>query len=238
MMLIGGFGTAHGQAETTKTEEVSPAGDTTKPGDAGKKGDAGKAGANSTNTTKTEAATKDFLGLKWGFGVGVIGSFGGDDAVEKASIDENKFVRVDEEGDMRPQVFLEMHAFTMNDKAIKWRKYQRWKSATDVEKLTGLPPETQMDKIPDPPLMGIGPFIAVQSGADKTINALTVGFMLGARKDPEQSTSVNIGIGLSFDPSVQVLGGGMKEGQATAEKAVRFKKEGRFGWALMTSFTF
>jgi len=197
------------------------------------------------DATKTEEATKDFLGLKWGAGIGVIGSFGGDTAVEKASIDENKIVRVDEEGDMRPQVFLEMHVF-LDQKARDWRWYQRKKEQARMADAMGV---RMMDAkgnrvapaapaMPNPPLMGIGPFIALQSSDNKAIDALTLGVMWGIRKDPQKEASLNIGIGLSFDPSVQVLGDGMKEGQVTAEKAVRFKKEGRFGWALMASFTF
>jgi hypothetical protein len=64
--------------------------------------------------------------------------------------------------------------------------------------------------------------------------------MWGIRKDATDSRSVNIGIGVSFDPSVQVLGHGVKEGKALppGETEVRLKKEGQLGWALMTSFTF
>lgn len=200
---------------------------------------------------KTEEATKDFLGLKWGAGIGVIGSFGGDDAVEKASLvekDGKKFVRIDEEGDMRPQMFLEMHLF-LNPTARNWRWYQRGKEAARMANVMKVNRSQVKDQagnavapaepaMPDPPLMGFGPFIALQSSDNEAIDALTVGFMWGARKDPKQSASVNIGLGLSFDPSVQVLGDGLEEGQETTETEVRYKKEGRFGWALMTSFTF
>lgn len=213
MMLVGGYGVVHAQDETT---------------------------------TKTEEATKDFLGLKWGMGVGVIGGFGGDRAVEKASLDANNIVRVDEEGDLRPQVFLEMHAFLAGGKARCWRDYQRKKAAERMEKARNSDAKdpttwcSNQSTTPDPPLMGFGPFIALQSGDSKAIDALALGVMWGFRKDPQQSTSVNVGIGVSFDPSVQVLGGGLKDGKPLppGEKAVRFKKESQFGWALMASFTF
>jgi hypothetical protein len=202
------------------------------------------------DAAKTEEATKDFLGLKWGVGIGVMGTFGGDGAVEKASIDANNIVRVDEEGDMRPQIFLEMHVF-LNPRARQWRWYQRGKEAARMAQAMGVTRTPTMNAsgnavtpstptMPDPPLMGFGPFIALQSSDNKVVDALTVGVMWGARKAPKESASVNIGIGLSFDPSVQVLGGGLKEEDPLPanETAVRFKKEGRFGWALMTSFTF
>lgn len=220
MMLIGGYGTALAQS-SIEVEEA----------------------------TKTEEATKEFLGLKWGVGIGVMGGFGGDSAVEKASIDANKLVRVDEEGDLRPQAFLEMHVFLVGDKARCWRDYQRKKAANQVAarnlasgQLAWCPDKDGkcQSTMPDPPLMGFGPFVALQSSDDKAIDALALGVMWGFRRDPKESTSVNVGIGLSFDPSVQVLGGGLKEDKPlpTGETAVRLKKEGRFGWALMTSFTF
>jgi hypothetical protein len=189
-------------------------------------------------TTKAEAATKEFLGMKWGIGVGVIGGFGGDRAVEKASI-VNEVVRVDEEGDLRPQMFLEMHAFLTGPRVNKWREYQRWKDAEEAKpkQITGT--ETpQPQKMPDLPKMGFGPFVALQTSDNKVIDSFSLGFMVGIRKDTSETASVNLGIGLSFDPGVQVLRGDLKDGQRTAEKEVHFKKESQFGWALMTSFTF
>jgi hypothetical protein len=207
MMLIGGYGAAHADDEEG-------------------------AGMTTEEAAEETAATNDFLGLKWGAGIGVLGGFGGDKAVEKASIDANKIVRVDEEADLRPQLFLEMHVFlksnpfkkSTEDKVNIWRAYQ--------EKKTGDPPPA--------PLTGFGPFIALQSSDKTAIDALSVGIMWGFRKDPDQSASLNIGLGLSFDPSVQVLGDGIKEGKPLpeGETVVRFKKEGRFGWALMASFAF
>src|SRR5262245_6744738 len=94
----------------------------------------GAAHAQDEQAIQTEQATKEFLGLKWGMGVGVMGGFGGDRAVEKASIDANNIVRVDEAGDLRPQLFLEMHVFLANDKARCWRDYQRKKAANQIIK--------------------------------------------------------------------------------------------------------
>ena len=222
-MLIGSYGAAHAQSSP-------PAG------------------------TETETATKEFLGLKWGLGIGVMGSFGGDAAVEKASIvGTDKIVQVDEEGDLRPQLFLEMHAFVFGNRAKCWREYQQvmsaWRDTTKIPEKTSkekgtaeCPQWTQNQEplMPKAPLIGFGPFVAVQSSDSKAIDAFALGVMCGFRKDPKASSSVNVGIGVSFDPSVQVLGHGFKEGAAPppGETAVRFKKEGQFGWVLMTSFTF
>ena len=215
MMLIGGYGAAQAQNKPLTPEEKA-------------------AVAAMEETTKTETATTEFLGLKWGLGIGVIGSFGGDRAVEKASI-INGVVRVEEEGALRPQSFLEMHVF-LDREARDWRTYQQNKAKARMQEARGDKPSWPPPK--DPPLTGFGPFIALQSSDQKVIDSLSLGVMWGFRKDPQSSASLNVGIGLSFDPSVQVLGGGLKDGQRTDETEVRFKKEGRFGWALMASFTF
>ena len=67
VMLVGGYGVARGQDQAEMKMQES---------------------------TEMEEATKDFLGLKWGLGIGVMGGFGGGDAVEKASlVGTNKIVR-------------------------------------------------------------------------------------------------------------------------------------------------
>jgi hypothetical protein len=227
MMLIGGYGVAQAQQVQVDAERRAAM-------DA-----ADKAAIPAEEATETEEATNDFLGLEWGAGIGVIGGLGDDHAVEKASIVKG-VVRVEEEGDLRPQVFLEMHVFLggfgKEDKVKNWRKYQRDKAEYRMDKARGA--DGAWPTMAEPPLMGFGPFIALQSGDNEVIDALTLGFMWGFRKDPQNSASLNVGIGLSFDPSVQVLGGGLKDGQGTEETEMRFKKEGQLGWALMTSFTF
>lgn len=238
MMLVGSYGAA--QAQTPMEMETA---------------------------TQMEEAAQDFLGLEWGVGIGVMGGFGGDSAVEKASIIDTangQVVFVEEEGEMRPQMFLEMHAFLGGRKVSKWREYQRKKAAYEMEMTRLNARERQAQDETDEskairesvkkakqdlqwpamptelPEMGFGPFIALQGSNESAIEALALGVMWGLRKIPSESLSVNIGVGLSFDPSVQVLAKGFKEGGSppNGETAVRFKKEGRFGWALMASFTF
>jgi hypothetical protein len=240
MLLIGSYGATQAQPQMV-TEQEAIARETAV------QATAARQVAQIEGATETEEATKDFLGLEWGAGIGVMGSFGGDDAVEKASI-INGVVRVEEEGDLRPQLFLEMHVF-FSKKARDWRWYQRGKAASRMAEASDLDRKSIKDDngasitpdeptMPDPPLMGFGPFIALQSSDNEAIDALTLGVMWGFRKDPKDSASLNVGIGLSFDPGVQVLGGGLKDGQGTDETELRFKKEGQFGWVLMTSFTF
>jgi len=240
MMLIGGYGGAKAQQQqVNRSEEATEKEEAAKREKAARRDEAAKAAIPVEEATETEEATNDFLGLEWGAGIGVIGGFGGDHAVEKASI-VNEIVRVEEEGDLRPQVFLEMHVFLggfgKEDKVKNWRSYQRDKAKYRMDKARG--GDGVWPTMAEPPLMGFGPFIALQSGDNEAIDALTLGVMWGFRKDPKNSASLNVGIGLSFDPSVQVLGGGLKDGQRTDETEMRLKKEGQFGWALMASFTF
>lgn len=237
MMLIGGYEAARAQTQMVTEQEAAARENAARQG-------ATRQMAEMREATQMEEATKDFLGLKWGLGIGVMGGFGGGTAVEKASlVGTAEIVRVDEEGDMRPQMFLEMHVFLADfggGKMETWRKYKKrksdaWKAAPGVQ--GGVPPMMQEDEAP---IRGFGPFIALQGGDDEVINALALGIMWGFRRDAKASNSVNVGIGLSFDPSVQVLGHGIKEGSKLppGETELRFKKEGQFGWALMASFTF
>lgn len=237
MMLMGSYSAAQTQETTMVTEGEAAARENAA------RQEAARHMAEMREATQMEEATKSFLGLKWGLGIGVMGGFGGGTAVEKASlVGPNKIVRVDEEGDMRPQMFLEMHVFLedFGSKMESWRSYK--KRMSDYRKKAegvqgGVPPMMQEDEAP---LRGFGPFIALQGGDDEVINALALGVMWGFRRDAKASNSVNVGLGLSFDPSVQVLGHGIEEGQQLppGETELRFKKEGQFGWAFMASFTF
>jgi len=251
LMLIGAFGTAQAQPPAPENNQ-NP---TMTPQQVAERNAATTQAAETEKATKMEEATKEFLGLKWGLGVGVMGDIGGETAVEKASlVGTDKIVRVDEEGDMQPQMFMEMHAFLWgggdggnggDGKVRAWKKYQQKQDEYQMKKARwkpGDPPIPQNNETPPPacPRWGVGLFVALQGSEKEVINSLATGIMWGIRKDATDSRSVNVGIGVSFDPSVQVLGHGLKEGNPlpAGETEVRFKKEGQLGWALMASFTF
>ena len=89
---------------------------------------------------------------------------------------------------------------------------------------------------------GIGPFVALQPGTDEIIEAIGMGIMMGfkRRSSEDETSSWNIGLGAVVDPSVKILGDGIKENQAlpSGETQVRFKETSQWGMLLVASFTF
>ncbi len=66
-----------------------------------------------------------------------------------------------------------------------------------------------------------------------------MGPMLAFRPDTKSSQSFNLAIGPVMSPKVKVLGDGIEEGKPLpeGETEVRFKKENKFGYAILLSFT-
>ncbi len=162
--------------------------------------------------TENTQAEQTFMGLKFGAGLGVTADLTSGSRVSSAKV-VNGIVRVDDESNIQPRVFLEMHNF-INGKN---------------------PPD------PDhPKFFGTGPWIGIQSSQDKVIDSFAIGWMWGWRQDPKQTSSFNIGIGVVFDSKVQVLGDGIEKNKPlpAGETEVRFKTESRTGVALVTSFSF
>lgn len=87
---------------------------------------------------------------------------------------------------------------------------------------------------------GIGPFVALQPGTDEIIEAIGMGVMVGFKRGAENNSSWNIGIGAVVDPSVKILGDGVRENQAlpSGETQIRFKETSQWGLLLVVSFTY
>ncbi len=241
VMLTGGYGAVLAQPEAPRPNREEADGQAPAPAaDEASRANDNPLGGTAAETREREEAANDFLGLEWGAGVGVLGSFGGERAIEKASLDANGILRVEEEGDMRPQMFLEMHSFLFGKQVKCWRDYHQNKAVNKSWCKDKKKNSTGRTTTPEAPVWGYGPFIALQSGGDNAIDALAIGMMWGVRELIGKSVSASVGIGLSFDPSVQVLGDGLDEGKPLPEneESVRYKKEGRLGWALMSSFKF
>jgi len=160
-----------------------------------------------------DAEEKSFLGANWGLGIGAVFGTGGVDEAEVV----NGIVRVKKDSDDTVSVFSEIHRFFR------------------------LPGRTQKEKMEDNEIrVGYGPFVAIQSSDDDIIDAFSVGLMLGWRPRGESGTAFGIGIGLVLDPSVQVLGDGLIEGQPLpdGETEIRFKTQSETGVGLFVSLSF
>lgn len=163
---------------------------------------------------KAEETQRQFLGINWGMGVAVSMDLDGGKRVKSARV-VNSLVRVEEEDDLKPRIFLETHNF-LNRKVM----------GGSADKPTNT-------------LFGHGPFAALQSSSDEVIEAFAIGYMWGFRQSPESQAALNFGIGINLDPSVQILGDGINEGKPLTEgDELRYKKESRVGLVIMTSFSF
>lgn len=90
------------------------------------------------------------------------------------------------------------------------------------------------------PLVGVGPFAAIQTGADDSISSVGLGVMVGVRSDPRQDSSFNVGIGIVFDNSVKHLADGFVEGQPLPPGAtqVQFTEDSARRLMITLSFAF
>lgn len=87
---------------------------------------------------------------------------------------------------------------------------------------------------------GHGPFVAVQPGSERVIEAVGGGWMAGFLKNRATGESWNIGVGLLVTPSVRVLGDSITANKAlpTNETTIRYKYQSQIGGLAMISFTF
>jgi hypothetical protein len=127
---------------------------------------------------------KDFLGAKWGIGVGYSHAFR--DVVDDAGIVDG-LVRVKKDLTGQPRVIFEFHNFIgCND-----------------ERVGDVPVKT-----------GCGFFAAVASRDDKAVSGVAAGFMYGWKTGTgTEAKALSIGIGLIADGSGKKLGAGYKEGE-------------------------
>lgn len=89
-------------------------------------------------------------------------------------------------------------------------------------------------------MWGIGPFVAVQPGEERIIEAVGLGLMIAFRREETKTDSFNIGVGLMMDPNTRVLGDGFVANAAppNGEEEVRYRETAQKGLILMTSFSF
>ena len=164
---------------------------------------------------KIEAATRQFAGLNFGVGLTLTLDTGNNDRVENAEL-VNGIVRVTEERNDIPRIMLETHYFFMPNRNFLWMMSVPWKE------------------------WGVGPFVGIQNGSNEIIEAIAAGVMLGFRRNAETTDSFNLGIGMVVDPSVKILGDGMKENRTlpVGETQIRYKKTSQWGVLLLCSYAF
>lgn len=166
-----------------------------------------------SNDKLSDEGKKDFAGLKFGVGISLTHDIGSNERIKSVEV-VNGIIRVKEEENDIARVMLESHYFFTPNK----------------------------DFLVPAGKWGIGPFIALQPGTDEIIEAIGFGIMIGFKRLEAYSTasSMNLGVGFVIDPSVTVLGDGLKlnnplpEGENTA----RLKETSQIGILLLASFTF
>ena len=168
-----------------------------------------------------------FGGLDLGVGLSFTIDLGKVDRISRASL-VNGVVRSDDQDNGRARIMLESHYFftpcTWNFLGLK------------------NPCSTQDNYLvadPEKARWGLGPFIAIQPGSDNIIDAIGLGFMIGARRE-QSGQSFNLGVGVVFDPNTRVLGEGILKNQAlpNGETEVRYRETLQTGLLVLTSFSF
>jgi hypothetical protein len=167
--------------------------------------------------------------FKKGAGLGISVVIGdNDDVVDDATVVDGRIVVTRRSRD-QTRAALEAHQlFTANPLTANGRKAIR----EQVERCA-------QDTI-NCPLVGIGPFAAIQTGNDDSISSVGLGFMVGVRSDPRQDSSFNVGLGMVFDNSVKKLAPGFVEGQPlpTGQTQVQFTENSSRRVMLTLSFAF
>ena len=131
---------------------------------------------------------KDFIGLKWGIGVGY--SHGFDEIVDEAEIIDG-VVRVKKDLTEQPRVIFEFHNY-------------RWCHRKGRSDGDDLPIKT-----------GCGPFAAVATRDDKVVSGVAAGWMYGWKTGTGTDASgFSVGVGVILDSGGKVLGDGFKDGEA------------------------
>ncbi len=165
--------------------------------------------------TRAVGDSTDLEGFKFGVGLTVTIDAGGLNRVEDAEV-VNGIVRITNERDVIPRLMLETHYFFVPQK----------------NRFFGL---LSGDK-----MWGWGPFVGLQNGSEDIIEAIGVGLMLGFKRGQDSPQSFNIGLGAIVDPSVKVLGDGIRKDEPLpeGETQIRYKHTDQWGFLIITSYSF
>lgn len=158
-------------------------------------------------------AAQEFGGVELGAGFSLTFDLGKNKRVASAQI-VNDIVRVTDQNNALARLLLETHYF--------------FKPQADGP--FGLPPD----------MWGLGPFVAIQPGEERIIEAIGLGVMIGFRREETKTNSFNIGVGAIIDPNTRILGDGFVANAAppAGEVEVRYRETSQLGWMILTSFSF
>jgi hypothetical protein len=171
---------------------------------------------------------KDFLGVNWSLGIALSVDLSGDERIDDAEL-VNGVVRVKEESSANVGFFWEVHKYWLNNKGRCLNKKKKNKTS----------PCDQPDQTHEFANWGLGPFVGITTTQDDLIDSFSIGAMFG-RSTLGDRASLNFGLGLIYEPGVQVLGDGILADMPLpeGETAIRFKKEDRWGALVAVSFRF
>ncbi len=185
---------------------------------------------------KTAAASgkQNFGGIDFGIGIAMSYDLGNNDRVRDATIVDG-LVRVNRTENIRARLILESHFFATPT-------FSATRRAEDEAYCADFRGDANAYRNCRASLkdFGIGPFVALQPGSDKVIDAIGAGVMIGFRRGEDRTASFNLGIGVFYDVDTQILGDGFVENAPPpgGETEVRFRRQSQSGLLLMSSYTF
>ena len=162
-----------------------------------------------TDASKAQAeGEKDFLGMKWGVGVGY--SYAVDDVVDNAQVVDGK-IRVTKDLRAQPRLIMEFHRYI--------GCYE--KNGKEVQVTSGC-----------------GPFAAIVSRDDKVLSGVAFGGMYGWKTtEGDVSKGFSVGLGVLLDSEGKTLASGFDDGQALPDGATAIVFEDEARWSAVLFFT-
>ncbi len=198
--------------------------------------DTAKQGVVTTTTDKEKAASgrQNFGGLDFGIGVSMSYDLGNNDRVSDAVI-TNNIVRVTRTENIRARIVLESHYFA----TPTFSSTRRAREAAFCASFNDDPVKYD-NCMSAQKNFGIGPFVALQPGGEKVIDAIGLGVMVGFRRGTDRASSFNLGVGIFYDVDTRILGNGFVEDQPppAGETDVRFRRQSQSGLLFISSYSF
>jgi hypothetical protein len=193
------------------------------------------------DTDDVVIAGKKFTSARFGAGISLTTDLHGDSRVDEAEIVDG-VVRIKKDSDVRARVMLETHVFAKGFKYLPVVEEEDDGDDDDNEPRISMRRADSAPEVARVPMVGLGPFVAIQPGSDQIIDAVALGIMVGFRRTQslKDSSSLNIGFGYVVDPDTQLLGEGIEPNKPLPgnETQIRFRHTSQGGILFLTSFSF